>query len=86
MVTSLSNRTVLVTGANNGIGAAIVLAFARYGARIGLHFLEHLPGAVPGVQIGHTLDGRAGAKTVSAKAAPSGRPSRSYRPILLTRT
>lgn len=72
MVTSLSNRTVLITGANNGIGAAIVLAFARYGARVGLHFSEQLPGAVPGVQIGHTLAGRAGAETVAGKARALG--------------
>lgn len=38
MVSASSNRTVLVTGANNGIGAAIVRAFARrYRAR-GAHF------------------------------------------------
>lgn len=68
MVASLANRTVLVTGANDGIGAAIVLAFARHGARIGLHFLESPPGVIAGVQIGHTLAGRRGAETVAAKA------------------
>lgn len=72
MVTSFANRTVLVTGANNGIGAAVVLAFARHGARIGLHFLEPLPRVIPGVRIGHTLAGRAGAEVVAAKARALG--------------
>lgn len=72
MVTSLTNKTVLVTGANNGIGAAIVRAFAKCGARIGLHFLEAPPAAVHGVRIGHTWVGRAGAESVAAEARAFG--------------
>jgi 3-oxoacyl-[acyl-carrier protein] reductase len=72
MVSSLANRTVLVTGANGGIGAAIVRAFAQRGARIGLHFLELRPPAVNGVQIGHTFAGRAGAESVAAEARALG--------------
>jgi 3-oxoacyl-[acyl-carrier protein] reductase len=72
MVTSLANRTVLITGANSGIGAAIVRAFAQRGARIGLHFLEPVPPPVMGVQIGHTLAGRAGAASVAAEARALG--------------
>lgn len=72
MVTSLTNKTVLVTGANNGIGAAIVLAFATHGARIGVHFLEVQSDPINGVQTGHTLAGRAGAETVAAEARALG--------------
>lgn len=72
MVTSLTNRTVLITGANSGIGAAIVHAFAQRGARIGLHFLEPMPLPVNGVQIGHMLTGRAGAESVAAEARAFG--------------
>ena len=72
MVTSIANKTVLVTGANNGIGAAIVYAFARLGARVGLHFLESVPPAIDGVQIGHTFVGRPGAESVAAEARTLG--------------
>jgi 3-oxoacyl-[acyl-carrier protein] reductase len=67
MVTSLTNRTVLVTGANDGIGAAIVRAFAQRGARIGLHYLDAVSPAPDGVRIGHTCIGRAGAESVAAE-------------------
>jgi len=72
MVISFADRTVLITGANNGIGAATVRAFARHGARIGLHFLEAAPRAIDGVQIGHTFAGRDAAETVAAEARALG--------------
>jgi 3-oxoacyl-[acyl-carrier protein] reductase len=68
----LSDKTVLVTGANNGIGAAIVRGFARQGARVGLHFLEAPQPAVVGVQLGHTFTGRPGAEEVAAQARATG--------------
>lgn len=72
MVTTFSNRTVLITGANSGIGAAVVTAFARQGARIGLHFLDEAPLRVEGVHIEHTANGRAGAEVVAAEARAVG--------------
>jgi 3-oxoacyl-[acyl-carrier protein] reductase len=72
MVTSFTDKTVLVTGANSGIGAAVVRAFARHGARIGIHFLETSPAVMEGVQIGHTIAGRAGAEAVAAEARAIG--------------
>lgn len=72
MISASSDRTVLVTGANNGIGAAIVRAFARLGARIGLHFLEAAAPVIDGVQIGHTLAGREGAESVARQVRDLG--------------
>jgi 3-oxoacyl-[acyl-carrier protein] reductase len=72
MVSSLSDQTILVTGANDGIGAAIVRAFAQQRARIGLHFLDAAPSPIPGVEVGHTFAGRGGAETVAAEARANG--------------
>lgn len=74
MVSSFSDRTVLVTSANNGIGAAIARAFARQGARIGLHFIEAAAPVIDGVRIGHTLAGREGAETVARQIRDLGAP------------
>jgi len=41
--TGLKGKTVIVTGANHGIGAAIAIAFAREGARILITFLRQSP-------------------------------------------
>ena len=38
MESSLSNKTVLVTGASRGIGRAISVAFALQGAKVILHY------------------------------------------------
>ena len=38
METTMSNKTVLVTGASRGIGKAIAAAFAEAGARVVLHY------------------------------------------------
>ena len=41
--TGLNGKTVIVTGANHGIGAAIAIAFAREGARVLITFLRQSP-------------------------------------------
>jgi NAD(P)-dependent dehydrogenase (short-subunit alcohol dehydrogenase family) len=38
--TGLKGKTVIVTGANHGIGASIAIAFARAGARVLITFLR----------------------------------------------
>src|SRR5260370_31866576 len=37
-IDDLENKSVLVTGASAGIGAAVSLAFARQGARVAVHW------------------------------------------------
>ncbi|MCC5938485.1 MAG: SDR family oxidoreductase [Lunatimonas sp.] len=41
--TGLQGKTVIVTGANHGIGAAIALAFAREGAKVLVTYLRQSP-------------------------------------------
>ncbi len=41
--TGLNKKTVIVTGANHGIGAAIAIAFAREKARVLISFLRQSP-------------------------------------------
>ena len=41
--TGLNGKTVIVTGANHGIGAAIAIAFAREGAKVLITFLRQAP-------------------------------------------
>ena len=38
LLEDLNGRRILVTGASTGIGAAAAIAFARFGARLALHF------------------------------------------------
>lgn len=41
--TGLNGKTVIVTGANHGIGAATAIAFAREGARVLITYLGQSP-------------------------------------------
>jgi 3-oxoacyl-[acyl-carrier protein] reductase len=38
MFDDLSGKSVLITGASTGIGAAVAKGFGRYGARVGVHY------------------------------------------------
>jgi NAD(P)-dependent dehydrogenase (short-subunit alcohol dehydrogenase family) len=37
-IDDLENKSVLITGASSGIGAALSLAFAQQGARVAVHW------------------------------------------------
>jgi 3-oxoacyl-[acyl-carrier protein] reductase len=65
----LASRTVLITGGNSGIGAAMVRAFGAQGARVVLHFLD---GPVVTPHIGHSVAGRAAAETLAREVASTG--------------
>ena len=41
-IPDLKGKAVLVTGGSTGIGAALVVAFAQVGARVGLHYNSSL--------------------------------------------
>jgi 3-oxoacyl-[acyl-carrier protein] reductase len=41
--TGLKGKTVIVTGANHGIGAAIAIAFAQEGSRVFITYLRQSP-------------------------------------------
>ena len=61
--TQLSDKGVLVTGANHGIGAATARAFAAEGAAVAVHFLEALPAdqVDESYSILHNMSGKAAA-------------------------
>lgn len=41
----LENKTVLITGASSGIGAAVAVGFARHGANVAVHYHSNAAGA-----------------------------------------
>ncbi len=70
--TGLSQRVVLVTGANSGIGAVTASAFARQGAKVAVHFLEATVAPAPPVHFEHEVLGRSAADAVVAKILSAG--------------
>jgi len=70
--TGLSQRVVLVTGANSGIGAVTASAFARQGAKVAVHFLEAAVPPAPPVHFEHEVLGRSAADAVVAKIVSAG--------------
>jgi len=70
--TGLSERVVLVTGANSGIGAVTATAFARQGARVAVHFLEGAPPPPPPVHYEHEVLGRSAADALVARLRSAG--------------
>jgi 3-oxoacyl-[acyl-carrier protein] reductase len=65
----LTSRSVLITGGNSGIGAAVAKAFAAQGARVVVHFLD---ATVVEPTVAHSATGRAGAESIAADIRGSG--------------
>ena len=65
----LTARTVLITGGNSGIGAAIARAFAAQGASVIVHFLD-APVVPP--NYGHSIAGRDQAEALAREITGSG--------------
>ncbi|MFW5417201.1 SDR family oxidoreductase [Nocardiopsis sp. CNT-189] len=64
--TGLAGKTVLVTGASGGIGAAIARAFAVQGARVAVHYLESQDPPPPGTRWEHAVPGGEAARALAA--------------------
>ncbi|GAA2434694.1 SDR family NAD(P)-dependent oxidoreductase [Streptomyces macrosporus] len=65
--TGLAERTVLVTGAAAGIGAATARAFAAQGARVAVHHLPAQASPPPGVRWEHTAPAAEAAEALAAE-------------------
>jgi 3-oxoacyl-[acyl-carrier protein] reductase len=71
IMTSLANKTALITGASRGMGRATALALAAAGARIIVHYGRNAEEAKTVVDQIRAADGRADAVSVDL-AAPDG--------------
>jgi 3-oxoacyl-[acyl-carrier protein] reductase len=67
-MTSLQNKTALVTGASRGIGRATALALAKAGAHVLVHYRDNAQEAASVVAAIHAKNGRADA--ISADLGP----------------
>jgi 3-oxoacyl-[acyl-carrier protein] reductase len=67
-MTSLQNKTALVTGASRGIGRATALALAKAGAHVLVHYRDNAQEAASVVAAIHAENGRANA--ISADLGP----------------
>ncbi len=69
----LQGKTILVTGANHGIGAAITRAAAREGANVVIHYLEaNAPVEEAGAELGHVVAGRDAAIRLAGEIRAAG--------------
>lgn len=69
----LADKVALVTGANAGIGAAIVEALAAQGAAVIIHYLAAVsPERTRSVRIEHAVEGREAAEDIKARIKKTG--------------
>lgn len=73
--TKLADKTVLVTGAHRGIGAAVAAAFAAEGARVAVHYYAGGDPAPAGVTLHHDTGSAEAAEQVAGELRALGAPA-----------